>query len=85
MGNDVHQEKLLTAETTVRSTDRNIDPERTCVHDECHDLIVKQEEDDVLDIIYDGKRSRPPDVVDNDHTKSNLKSCRLPLCTPRHG
>jgi hypothetical protein len=57
MGNDMRQEKRLTAETTVLSTDRNIDPERTCVHDEYHDLIAKQEEDDVLDIIYEGKRS----------------------------
>jgi hypothetical protein len=77
---NVCQEKLLTAKTAVLSIDRNFDPECTCIHDEYNDLVIKQDEpeDDVLDVIYEGKRSRPPDVVDNDRTKSNVDSCTSP-------
>jgi hypothetical protein len=72
---DMCQEKLLTAKTAVLSTDRNFNPERTHIRDEYNDLVIEQDEDDVVDIIYDGKQSRPPDVVNNGHTKSNVDSC----------
>jgi hypothetical protein len=81
---DACQEKLLTAETTVLSMDRSIDPEHTHVHDEHQDLVTERAEDDVLDIIYEGKRSRPPDVVDNNRTKSNVDSCTSPSASLMH-
>ena len=81
---DMRQEKLLIAETTILSMDQNIDPECTCIHNEYNDLVIKQDEpkDDVLDIIYEGKQSRPLDVVNNDHTKSNVDSCTSPSASP---
>jgi hypothetical protein len=68
-----------TTNKEVLVNDLDIDHECDPIHEAPRDLVVEREENDVVNIIYDRKQSRPPDV-DTEPVVSNVEHClTLPM------